>query len=102
MTRDIVKVKGGVDLNGISTHITRILHIIEPILRKYGQEMVITSGLDGVHKQNSKHYSGCAIDLRIWDLLHKDSCVSAMQVAIGEDYDVVLEGTHIHLEYDPK
>ena len=96
-----MKIKEGVILSE-SSAIPIALQIIEPILKKHGQELVITSMMDGQHMTGSKHYEGQAVDLRIWDLHHKDSCVSKMRTALGENYDVVLESDHIHLEYDPK
>lgn len=97
-----MRIKEGVELDGISTNITKTWHIVEYYLAKYGQEMWITSGLEGIHKQGSKHHSGEAVDLRIWDLEDPDRCVMEMSAILGPDYDVVLESTHIHLEYDPK
>lgn len=97
-----MRIKEGVKLDGIQTSITKTFHIIEFFLRSHGQEMWITSALDGKHKEGSKHYTGEAIDLRIWDLINKQDCVTLIQEALGNDYDVVLEPSHIHVEYDPK
>lgn len=59
---------------------------------------------DGVHGKDSLHYKARAIDLRIRDVEHPRVgvfCKMARNL-LGEDYDVVLEGDHIHIEYDPK
>ena len=97
-----MRIKEGVKLDGISTDITKIFHIVEFFLNSHGQEMWITSALDGEHMQGSKHYSGEAIDVRIWDLINKQDCCTKMREALGNNYDVVLESSHIHLEYDPE
>ena len=69
-----------------------------------GRDAVITSVMDGKHMKGSKHYSGEAIDLRIWVLSESQvpSVVQRLEDILGESFDVVLEDTHIHVEYDPK
>lgn len=69
---------------------------------------VITSGDDGTHKQNSKHYTGDALDFRSkhWGGDY-DRFLAPIRAALGPDYDVVLESKgldqeHLHIEYDPK
>lgn len=69
-----------------------------------GKEIVITSVLDGKHSRNSKHYTGNAFDIRVWiyteyQITHLTRLI---QKELGKDYDVVFEGDHIHIEYDPK
>jgi hypothetical protein len=65
--------------------------------------LVVTSLMDGKHSQRSLHYKGLAVDLRIWNLnAPVEQVVTALRSALGEDYDVVLESDHIHVEYDPE
>ena len=97
-----MKIKTGVSLNGVRPEVVLALIVVDPILQSYGQELVITSCMDGRHKRASAHYTGRAVDLRIWDLTNNKQAVDAMQEALGIDYDVILESNHIHLEYDPK
>lgn len=65
---------------------------------------VITSANDGQHMYSSKHYSDEAIDLRVWGF--DDHARRVATVMIGSrlslDYDVIDEGNHIHIEWDPK
>ena len=95
-------IKSGVAIHGLRPEVVLALLIVTPILGTYEQEMVITSALDGKHKRSSAHYTGRAVDLRIWTLTDQKQCVADMQKALGTDYDVVLEENHIHLEFDPK
>ncbi len=69
-----------------------------------GKEIVITSIFDGNHGKHSLHYVGRAFDMRIWIYSHDELSVliDKLREALGEDYDVVLESDHIHIEYDPK
>lgn len=67
--------------------------------------LTVTSLRDGRHSAGSLHYSGNAVDLRIWELnaRGKTAEVAArLRAALGADYDVVPEADHIHIEYDPK
>lgn len=81
-----------------------MLRVAEQVYIDFGQDAWVTSIMDGVHRPMSKHYSGEAIDLRIWFFRdeEKDLVAYELQQRLGEDYDVVLESDHIHVEYDPK
>ena len=59
---------------------------------------------DGVHGEHSLHYKGCAVDLRTKDvsLTRIAPFIRALKELLGSDYDIVNEGDHIHVEYDPK
>ncbi len=65
---------------------------------------VVTSGRDGQHQVNSKHYTDAALDFRIFHLQGNelDTVVQALKRTLGQDFDVVIEPSHLHLEYDPK
>jgi hypothetical protein len=67
-------------------------------------DIVITSGIDGVHKIGSKHYTGDALDIRRSNIPPKllDTYLTRLRGRLGGDYDVILEHDHIHVEYDPK
>lgn len=108
-----IKLKAGVSLTKLQPQIAIVVPIVAAIYAAHNaEEMVITSGNDGRHSTNSKHYSGNAIDLRIWPFPEKaqqEAVVREIQTALNGkasnavgEYDVVLEKTHIHLEYDPK
>lgn len=98
----------GVRLNGghLRTKIAVMVNVAfetAPLLA--GGQLVITSANDGKHMKGSRHYSDDAFDLRIRNILPGGSAkawVARMQERLGDDYDVVLEEDHIHVEYDPK
>jgi hypothetical protein len=68
-----------------------------------GKPATITSAREGNHSENSLHYTGEAIDLRIWYLTPRQRriYVDDLKWVLGDDFDVVLEKNHIHVEYDP-
>lgn len=98
-----MKLKPGVDIRGIKPELVLAMILCEPIVYKHA-EFVVTACLDGKHMQGSKHYEGLAMDIRTRDM-HPTvirGCVQELREALGHQFDVVLEGDHIHVEYDPK
>lgn len=70
-----------------------------------GDELTVTSVNDGRHMPGSKHYTGEAVDLRTWSLKNDQRVaefIHRLATAIGDNFDIVLEPTHIHVEYDPQ
>ena len=68
-----------------------------------GETFMITSCVDGTHGHNSLHYSGLAFDLRTRDLATDPGLVvQRLREALGAEFDVVLEPTHIHVEFQPE
>ena len=67
------------------------------------QHFVVTSAHDGVHSEGSLHEDGLAIDLRVWGFSEAEArrTSAEIQQRLGRRWDVVYEGTHIHVEYDP-
>lgn len=74
-------------------------------------ELVITSGKDSEHSKKSLHYTGKAIDIRIWTFRELTQSVASykwwceLEYAclifannLGPEYSVVLEKDHIHLQ----
>ena len=95
-------IKNGVDLRGLSPQMA-IAYTIA--CRCYGQyDCVITSASDGKHGLNSLHYKGQALDLRTRHLNGQglQAVYHKLKESLGEQFDVVLESDHIHVEWDPK
>jgi len=96
--------KDGVVLAGLDIRMRPVLIFADAIWHDYGQELVVTSGLDGVHSSSSLHYYGLALDFRTHYFSPEEAlAVSAdLQECLGADFDVVLHSTHIHVEFDPR
>lgn len=71
---------------------------------KYGFDTEITCGSNGTHSKGSEHYVGNAIDFRIRHvpITAQITVVQYIKDALGDDFDVILESDHLHIEYDPK
>jgi hypothetical protein len=100
----MLRLKKGVKIKGVQPELMLAAQIVDGIYSSYNNsECVITAARDGTHMTKSFHYVGYALDFRIrhipegWrDKLYRDICR-----ALGDEFDVVLEKTHVHVEFDP-
>ncbi len=95
-------IKLGVDISRLNREIRRVLKVVDFVYKKEsGEEAVITSTYEGNHSSSSLHYSDDAVDFR---KAKKNMQRIAIQLKkkLGEDYDIVLEGSHLHCEWDEK
>jgi hypothetical protein len=94
--------KLGVDISRLEKPIRCILGNIDSLFISItGEESVITSTYEGNHSPSSLHYGNLAVDFRL-PKKKADDLISAIRSRLSQDYDVVLETDHIHVEYDPK
>lgn len=93
-----------VSLVGLTTQTLFACQVANDVFAAHGFNAAITSCTDGKHKQGSKHYVGNAVDFRVRDLpiVLKSVIVTDLKESLGAQFDVIDEGTHIHIEYDPK
>lgn len=106
----LVKFKPGVRLD-LQPEMARALPWIEQAHTDayLSRGAIITSAVDGEHRDDSKHYVGLAVDLRTRDLTAAEisRLVAALRkrlngsAAADRPYNVVVEPDHIHVEYDP-
>lgn len=99
-----MNLKPGVILDGISTEMLHACSVVNSVFQYHGLTCTMTSGLDGKHKDDSLHYKGRAGDFRTRDVPQNllPLVVNNIRQKLGPDYDVILEDTHLHIEYDPK
>lgn len=100
-----MRIKNGVSLEGLKPCMYYAIGIAEVIFGNYAKRLVVTSGTDGKHSPRSKHYSGEGVDFRIRGFSQEELAGIKAELAMHLDplgFDVVLEGDHFHVEYDPK
>ena len=101
-------IKLGVNISLLDRNMRRKLNVIDDFYTKNtNYEAVVTSTYEGSHSPGSLHYCHQAIDIRkpayIANIpLPVVDFVAQLAQILGEDFDVVLESDHIHIEYDPK
>lgn len=103
-----IAVKPGATLS-TKWEVQRIRQVVERVWARYGLTATITSGMDGTHRMNSKHYDGLAEDYRTKDIPqnYKHLMFAEVRALLGTEYQVIFESAgnaneHLHVEYDPK
>lgn len=99
-----MKIKDGVIMAGLHLPMRLPLMFAEKIWSEIGQELVVTSALDGQHSSRSLHYFGYALDFRTryFNEDQKNMAFRLLSDSLKKyhnDYRVILEKTHIHVEY---
>lgn len=99
-----MKLKPNVRLADLKPQCVLAIFIADSIYSKFGRELVVTSIDDSVHGPTSLHPSGFAFDLRT-SFFRIDQIApveAALKEALTVDFDILYEGDHFHIEYDPK
>jgi hypothetical protein len=99
-----MKLKDDVSTRGMRPELLFALNVASEVFMRAGSEMTVTSIADGQHAFRSRHYDGAAFDFRIYHLSRQkiEKIISELKDGLNQDYDVVLEKDHGHVEYDPK
>jgi len=101
-----MKFKQGVSIRGLREEMHFALGQIDAAANSMTPTYVptCTSGVDGKHSPTSLHYDGRAVDIRTRDLPPEsvDEFEWRIRAHLSDDYDVVLERDHIHVEWQPK
>jgi hypothetical protein len=104
-----------VTIRGIRPELACIFPIVGEVFKHHGIDLVITSVTDRPHSKSSLHYAGAAADI-YWDPAWSEILDPELiklklfrkingfpkDAGIPPDYDVVFEGDHFHIEYQPK
>jgi hypothetical protein len=100
---------GSVNIKNLCPEILSKLDDLNALYKKFtGHPLVITSGNDSTeHMKTSLHYEDRAIDTRTsnWILsLNKliDFFLAICILFPDTLFDILYEGDHLHIEYDPK
>lgn len=100
---DGIEVKPHVILRGLNKKMFPVFLKAPSIWRKHGKNLVITSGLEGKHCKNSRHFAGMALDLRSLNLDRnaRIQVRNELAGALGREFWILMENDHIHVEYNP-
>ncbi len=101
----MIRVKDdSVNIAHLTTGALLALYVADQVYSLKNYETVITSGNDAKHSKTSLHYSNNAFDLRTRHMRESDKQPIAddIKVRLGQDFDVVLEHDHLHIECQPR
>ncbi len=91
-----VSLKAGVEFRADSLALGRILAAV--LVAGRVEDLVITSGTDGQHMANSRHYKGEAVDIRTSNLKDRAATIGRLKAALGPLFTVLDEGDHLHVQ----
>ena len=91
-------IKAGVDISRLERPIRRALSKIEAVY----PDFIVTSTFEGDHSPSSLHYANLAVDIRIKTFYGTKIGAADLKKILGDGFDVVNEGSHVHVEWDPK
>lgn len=91
---------GGVNITPLHIKMRVVLREVE---RLFPTEPVITETWGGTHSNGSFHAFGQALDFRLPSKSKEENVaiVVTLKDRLGDEFDIVLHDTHIHIEYDP-
>jgi len=97
-----MKIKLDVKMAGLQLPMRKVLKEAEKLWKEYGQELVVTSALDGTHSAGSFHYYGYALDFRTRYFTKETAqkIAGKLQFILGDKYLVLFEGNHIHVQFN--
>lgn len=102
----MIEIHGVAKIGALRAEIRYAILIVSYVLDEHKLHGILTHGNDGEHMVGSLHYKNRAIDVdwAPWDgpPSEIDEVREAVKLILGDDYDVVAEATHLHIEHDPK
>jgi hypothetical protein len=108
----VMKVKdNSIKLDNLHISMQKVIKVVDMLWKQHGEEAVITSGcevydssLNFIHSAGSLHYYGRALDFRTryFTDMQVNGIATRLRETLGNNYDVVVHSTHMHIEYDPK
>lgn len=95
-------IKDGVRLSGLQPEGIQIILYAARVWQWYDERaLTVTSAVRDPGPLHSLHPHGLAVDLRRWTDTDPEQLVYALAMFLGDDYQVLLESDHIHVEFDP-
>lgn len=108
-----IRTKDGVPRDSLTENAVRAAAVAKKYFDELNISFLVTSTTDSTsssdsktrHMVGSKHDHGDAVDISIRGLggaAAVKSIVDNIRRDLGDDYDVLIDKDHIHIEYDPK
>lgn len=99
-----ISLKEGMLIKEINPWTMEVLQCLLNVGMAWNYNPTITEGCGAVHMKTSYHYKNLAFDIRTNDLPEAKRVAyhDAIKEELGEEFDIILEGDHIHIEPSPK
>ncbi len=97
-----MRIKHSVRVRGMRETALVAMFAAAEVYRLYGEDFVLTSATDGNHMPGSFHHTGDAIDIRLPANAAPDMIAGVIRDRLPDEYQVIVEDDHIHIEYDPR
>ncbi len=99
----MIKFKPGIWTSNLTPEMMRAINVAGRVFHELRADAIVTALQDGEHKKNSLHYKQMAVDFRTRHVAKgvRGEIAHHMRRLLGDDYDVILHKTHLHVEYDP-
>lgn len=96
--------EGAASIRGIKPEMCIAHTLLCFLFSRHQISVRLSCGTDGQHKTASLHYVGFAIDVSLRNVSQKLIAMlhAEMRSVLGDEFDVVREGTHFHVEFQPK
>lgn len=101
----MLKIKPGLNgcrLLGMQPELLLGLIVANDVFERAQYDMTVTCISDSKHSNSSLHYVGFAADISLPPIDNPGIIIKRIKDHLGDDFDVVLENDHIHMEYQPK
>lgn len=92
----------GARIAGLRVEALAAWMVAASVYTAHEEECRLTAGTDSKHMPGSLHYVGLAIDLGKPRANKLAVVLADLRLYLGDDYDVVEEGDHLHIEFQPK
>ena len=82
-----------------TTDVDFLTKAVDEALHSFGLHAFITSGMEGTHTRQSKHYRGEAVDFRkVWTPAQEAGFLERLSRQFGTAARYIMETDHLHTE----
>jgi hypothetical protein len=92
----------GARIAGLQVEALTAIVIAGSVYSAHGLDLVWTAATDSKHMPGSLHYVGLAVDIGMPATAARAQIESELRTALADDFDLVVEGDHWHIEFQPK
>jgi hypothetical protein len=91
-------------ISGVRPECVHAINTAKWLCYERGIDFVVTSCTEGKHSPGSRHYMGLAFDMRRHTIPEEwiNGFCAELQARLGEEFEVMIEPSHIHVQFNPQ